>query len=454
MARLFCAYQLMLPPNNTTIYTVENLNQEIKTLLEMSYKDIWVEGEVSSTTTPQSGHTYFTLKQGSHVLKSVLFKNRKYLATCLPKIGERLLVRGRVSVYPGRGDVQLICSYIETAGEGILRQQFEALKKTLADEGLFDQSAKQSLPIFARKIALISSPQGAVLHDIITTLRQRCPLSTLTVYPASVQGEKAQGEFLAALKIAVENKPDVIIIARGGGSLEDLQTFNDEKLARALAACPLPTISAIGHETDVVITDFVADARAATPTAAVALITPDIRILRQNLTQSRDLLKKRIYEGFNSKQQSLDYAIQGLRHPRDNLSLQTAQTQQLSLRLKSAHLQTLRAYQQKLEPLKLKLSTVDPSKRLDQNRFKLEVLRSRLNQTMRHSLRGLDTTLSTLNAQLVALNPSNILSRGYAILYDKRGKAIISTDQVSTGDPVLARLHKGKLHMDIKKKSP
>jgi exodeoxyribonuclease VII large subunit len=441
------------PSIKNNIYSVDALTAEIKKLLEMSYADVWVEGEVSSLASPSSGHLYFTLKDQNSVLKCVLFKNKKYLSASLPVEGERILVRGRASVYTARGDVQLICSYIEAAGEGQLRRQYDALKNKLMAEGLFDETHKQPLPERPRKIALITSSHGAVLHDIISTLSQRYPLVHLKVYPAAVQGEKAKTDIIEALELLVKEAPEVVILARGGGSLEDLHVFNEEAVARAVQACPIPIVSAIGHETDFVITDFVADLRAPTPTAAATLITPDIKETRSTLYQYKSMLEKRMQHRLDTDQQRLDFTVQRLKHPRDRLAIQTGELQKLGFKLISAYQRKLEIGQRSLENIRARLQTRSPITAMNTRSYALESLSDRLNRTIADRLNMEGSRLRQYTATLQAFSPLQTLARGYSILQNEHGEVIRSADQVSKGEDIHARLHQGELGVTVKSKA-
>lgn len=419
----------------------------------MSYADIWIEGEVSTLTTPASGHSYFTLKDQNSILKCVLFKSKKYLSAALPVIGERILIRGRVSVYTARGDVQLICSYIEAAGEGQLRREFEMLKKRLNEEGLFNLQHKQAMPATPEVIALITSSSGAVLHDVISTLKRRYPFVTLRVYPASVQGEQAKKEILEVLKLAILDAPDILIIARGGGSIEDLAVFNDEQLARALYDCPVPTISAIGHETDFVITDFIADIRAPTPTGAATLATPDIQESKSNLRQHRSALKVLIRQVIDTQQQKLDFATQRLKHPEDRLAIQSSELQRLSLRMEAAHQHNLRHKQQNLASLIPRLQRLSPVNLLNEKRYHLPALQQRLDHAISDTLSKRKANLTQNSAKLNALGPLTTLGRGYAILQTNHGKIIKDSQQIDAGESFTARLHSGSLNAVVESKA-
>jgi len=433
------------------IYSVDALSNEIKKLLEMSYGDIWVEGEVSSLSTPASGHSYFTLKDAGSVLKCVLFKSKKYLSAALPAVGERMLIRGKVSVYTARGDVQLICSYMEAAGEGQLRQQFEMLKKQLTAEGLFAEQHKLTLPARPKRIALITSPGGAVLHDIIHTLQKRYPFVQLQVYPANVQGERAVADLMQALECAITDKPDLIILARGGGSLEDLQAFNDESLARALYACAIPTISAIGHETDFVISDFVCDQRAPTPTGAATLATPDISETRNTVSQLHQALENLMRMALDNRQQQLDFTAGQLRHPHDQLALQSGNLKQARLRLDAAQQQHLRQKQRHFEALSTRLATLAPDQQLNEQRYALAKLMDRFDHAINNKLINKQGRLNPCIAKLEALGPISTLGRGYSILQDNDGNVISHSDQLPAGSHFQARLLRGRIKAVVEK---
>jgi len=256
--------------------TVSQLNHQVKTLLEQGMARLWVEGEISNLARPASGHLYFTLKDASAQVRAAFFRQRQRGPTIGLKNGDKVLVFGKVGLYEPRGDYQLIVEAVEPAGEGALRRQFEVLKKKLAAEGLFAEEHKRELPSLPRRVGVITSPSGAAIRDILTVLKRRFPSVPVVIYPSSVQGEAAPGELIAALRAAVRrNECDVLIVGRGGGSLEDLWAFNDERLARALFDAPIPIVSAVGHEVDFTIADFVADVRAPTPSGAAEIVVPD-----------------------------------------------------------------------------------------------------------------------------------------------------------------------------------
>ncbi len=435
------------------IYTVEQLSSEIKDVLEKSYPDVWIEGEVASVSMPSSGHIYFALKENNSILKCVLFKNKKYLATSLPADGARILIRGKISMYTGRGDVQLICSYIEAAGEGELRRQFEALKSKLAAEGLFDAENKQAIPTACKHIALITSPSGAVLHDIISTLSLRYPFARLSIYPTRVQGQRASDEIIEQLKIAIDDTPDVIVLARGGGSMEDLLAFNDEALARAISSCPVPLVSAIGHETDTVISDFVADLRAPTPTAAAALITPDIAELKRSLAHLNSSLGLEIEQKLATLQQGLDITKQRLKHPADRLGLQSGLLEQSKLKLRASYLEQLQDRGRHLAQLKLRLRTCAPAVQMAYQSNALNRLNFRLDKAIQNLLVNKYNTLERLNIKNNAFSPHHTLARGYAIVQNAEGALIRSANELKLGDSVQAKLYRGSITATVDSKT-
>lgn len=439
----------MYPNSASNIYSVSSLTTQIGQLLQMSYQDVWIEGEVSSAHAAQSGHTYFTLKEDTNAINCVLFKNKKYLASCLPTQGERLLIRGKVALYAGRSEVQIVCAYIEAAGEGALRRAFEALKSQLKDEGLFDAKAKQSMPAAPRYIALITSSQGAVIHDIRTTLKKRYPLACLRVYSANVQGNQAKVQILARLSDAIEDQPDVIILARGGGSLDDLQVFNEESLARALFECPIPTISAIGHETDIVITDFVADMRAPTPTAAITLLTPDIAELQVSIEQLGARMMKQYQVTLNARQQSLDKISMGLKHPAMSFALYASHLAQWRLKLRTLSKSQLQVKQISLDYLGARLLNASPNAYLDNKSYKVHALQSGLVRQVEQNLQANMSALSRLVARFEALSPLATLQRGYAIIQDNKGNLVRGVDEIQADDVINAQMYQGKLKAKV-----
>ena len=390
------------------IYTVSRLNQEARALLEGEFPLLWVEGEVSNLSRPSSGHLYFSLKDARAQIRCALFQNRAFLFRDCPRNGQQVLVRGRVSLYEPRGDFQIIVEYVEEAGAGALRRAYDELRLKLEREGLFAPERKQPLPRFPRRIGVITSPSGAAIRDVLTTLRRRCPCLPVLIYPVPVQGDGAAERIANAIRLASERRDcDVLLLVRGGGSLEDLWAFNQEVVARAMVACAIPLVTGIGHETDVTIADFAADLRAATPTAAAELASPD----RLEWLRRVRLLAER-----------LDSALQRrFAHPR-----------------------------QRLTELTRRLDRLQPRRRLQDHAQRLDELDQRLRAAVRQRLETAAQRLRGLRGHLHALSPLATLERGYAIVRRPPGDEILRrADAARVGDAVEALLSQGRLHCQV-----
>lgn len=370
------------PGPATHIYTPSELNQEAKRHIEAGFGQIWIQGEISNLARPASGHLYFTLKDGHAQLRCALFKPQASKLAFQPSNGDEVLVQGQLSLYAPRGDYQLIARDVLGAGLGALHAAFEALKAKLGEEGLFDPKLKKPLPKWPRRIAVVTSSSGAALRDIRKTLAKRWPIATVALYPSLVQGEQAPASLIQALLDAdTASENDVIILARGGGSIEDLWAFNDESLARTVTALKRPVISGVGHETDTTIVDFVADHRAATPTAAAVLATPDGAELSQTL---------------NAISQALERGL---------------------LRLMTQHAQSIDLLEQRLLRL-------HPVTTLDRGKERLGELNRRLRLATDHRLKQQAVRLGSLARTLNSLSPLSALERGYAIVQDNQGHAL------------------------------
>ena len=416
------------PPRD--IYTVSRLNREVKLLLEGNFPAIWIEGEISKPAFPPSGHVYFSLKDANAVVRCALFRGSQRLLGVEPRDGMHVLARARVSLYEGRGEFQLIVEYLEEAGEGVLRRAFEQLKQRLAREGLFDATRKKPLPRLPRRIGLVTSASGAVLHDIVTTLRRRFPAIGVLLYPVPVQGAGAADKIAAAIALAGERRDcDALIVARGGGSLEDLWAFNEEVVARAIYTCPLPVVSAIGHETDITIADFVADARAPTPTAAAELLSPDWREWHAAFRQFGARLAQALRARLQQAAQQLDWLGARLVHPRNRIALLRQRLHGLMLRLRPALVPRLRAQQ------------------LQQRH-----LQKRLNAAVQRELETARERLSRLAQTLNALSPLATLERGYAVVrHAESGAVLRDAGAVNPGERVRAQLARGALDCRVEK---
>jgi exodeoxyribonuclease VII large subunit len=392
--------------------TVSQLNRQVKTLLEQGIARLWVEGEISNIAKPASGHIYFTLKDDSAQIRAAFFRQRQRGPTIGLKNGDQVLAFGRVSLYEPRGDYQLILEQVEPAGEGALKRQFEVLKKMLAAEGLFDEDRKQDLPALPRCIGVITSPTGAAVRDIVSILSRRFPSIPVVVYPAVVQGDAAVPELISALDTAIRrDECDVLIIGRGGGSLEDLWAFNEEELARAIVNCPIPVISAVGHEVDFTIADFVADVRAPTPSGAAELAVPD----RQDWLRSINSLATRI-------------ARLGQRTVEDR--------------------------GQTLDWLARRLAQSSPTATLHRSATRLADLQRRLSSGTRDALADSKHRLELAMRGLHAVSPLATLVRGYAIVEDEEsGKVLTSAADATVGSDIRARLAEGELIATVKSQS-
>ncbi len=432
-----------------TAITVSELNRQVRTLLERGIGRLWVEGEISNIARPASGHLYFRLKDESAQISAAFFRNRQRGPTHAFKNGDHVLAYGQISLYEARGDYQLIVEHIEAAGEGVLQRRYEALKKKLAAEGLFDEGRKQPVPALPRRIGVITSPSGAAVRDVLSVLRRRFPFVPVVIYPASVQGDAAPAELVAALQAAIRrDECDVLILTRGGGSLEDLWAFNDEQLARAIAACPIPVVSAVGHEVDVTIADFVADVRAPTPSGAAERVVPDrsdwlravgtiaTRIARQG---------RRILE---NKAQALDWLGRRLvtASPAARVARQQDRLRENLGRLAAAMRHELHARGSRLFTFNRALLQVSPAVRVQRAIGRAAQLRQRLASAGRNRIADADHRLRLTARALDAVSPLATLDRGYAIVTDSAtGKALTHASQVKKGDDVRARLAHGEL---------
>ena len=431
------------------VLTVSQLNGRARLLLEDVFAQVWVEGEISNLAKPASGHVYFTLKDSSAQVRCALFRQSAARVRQALRDGLAVRVRGKVSLFEGRGDYQLILDSVEPAGDGALRLAFEALKEKLGGEGLFDAASKRALPAHPQRIGIVSSPTGAVIRDIISVFRRRAPHVALTLIPTAVQGREATQQIVRALQLADRGGFDALILARGGGSLEDLWCFNEEAVARAVAGCVTPIVSAVGHETDVSIADFVADVRAPTPSAAAELLAPSSADLQQRLVSLRQRLLLRMRDRLLRERTQLDNLIRRLRHPRERLQQQAQRVDDLESRLLRAMDRRICAGQERLARLDTRLAAQHPGRALTLLRQRLDHLASRLPRAMQEQLRGRRQHLQGLAATLNVVSPLATLSRGYSILLDERGHAIRSASQTHPGQLLKARLGEGELQVRV-----
>jgi len=435
------------------IYTVARLNREARALLEGGFPPLWIEGEISNLSRPASGHMYFSLKDAQAQVRCAFFRQYQRTLGVALKDGVHVLARARVSLYEGRGDFQLIVEYLEEAGEGALRRAFDALKQRLAQEGLFDAAHKQPLPRLPRRIGIITSTSGAVLHDILTTLKRRFPAIAVLVHPVPVQGEGAAEKIAAAIRVAGQRRDcDALILARGGGSLEDLWPFNEEIVARAIYACPVPIVSGVGHETDFTIADMAADARAPTPTAAAEMLSPDQQEWLARFARLENRLVTAMRGHLRHRSQHLDLLGARLIHPRHRLALVRQRLTVLAQRLQHAQLTQLHQAHAQMQDVVGRLRQHTPLPRIRALALDNRHLHARLVAGMQRRLENAQSQWRQISQTLHALSPLATLGRGFAIVQRPDSGAIVtSAASVKPGERVQARLARGYLDCLVEK---
>ncbi|HVT34043.1 MAG TPA: exodeoxyribonuclease VII large subunit [Nevskiaceae bacterium] len=435
-----------------TIYQVNELAELLREIVEGSLPRVWVQGEISNLSRPASGHWYFTLKDARAQLRCAMFRQHNFHVRPLPRDGDSVLVRGQVSVYTARGDLQLICEHLEPAGEGALLRAFEELKKKLAAEGLFDEHLKRPIPAVPRGIGLITSGTGAALHDVRTTLERRFPLGTVYLLPVPVQGVEAAPAIVRALDALPARAPvDVIILARGGGSLEDLWSFNDERVARAIRACTVPVVTGVGHEIDTTIADFAADLRAATPTAAAELVSPDADEWRQRIADAQAELGNGIERRLEKQRETLQVKAGrlALLHPGRRMSDATQRLDELAERLHHAGGATLRRTQEFLRLSGERLLRCAPQASIELKRDRLAQLQQRLQERLMARTADMQARHRHLHELLRSLNPRAVLERGYAIALAADGRVLTDAASVAAGDAITVQLARGTLETSV-----
>ncbi|MEA5104519.1 exodeoxyribonuclease VII large subunit [Pantoea sp. S18] len=442
---------MSLPPT-ANIFTVSRLNTTVRQLLENEMGLVWLSAEISNFTQPSSGHWYFTLKDDGAQVRCAMFRNSNRRVTFRPQHGQQVLVRASITLYEPRGDYQLIIESMHPAGEGLLQQQFEQLKARLAAEGLFDQQFKQPLPDPARQVGVITSATGAALHDVLRVLHRRDPSLPVIIYPTAVQGVDAPASIVRAIELANQrDECDVLIVGRGGGSLEDLWSFNDERVARAIFASRLPIVSAVGHETDVTIADFVADLRAPTPSAAAELVSRNqLELLRR--LQSQQQRMEMAMDFYLAQQQRRFTRIQHRlqqQHPQLRLARQQTALFQLQRRLGEAMDQRLRVANRQQDRLLQRLNALQPQGRILRAQQQLQQWHYRLQQGMEKQLNHNRQRFGTLAAQLEGVSPLATLARGFSVTTDTQGQVVKKTQQLSKGDLLRTRLDDGWVESQV-----
>lgn len=434
------------------IYTVSRLNREARTLLERGFGSLWLEAELSNFSRPSSGHWYFSLKDSGAQIRCAMFRQRNLLAGLAPKDGQQVLVRGRISLYEPRGDYQLIVEHLEDAGQGALKREFERLKFRLAAEGLFSQERKRPLPRLPRRIGLITSPSGAAIRDVLHVLARRFPAIPVLIYPVPVQGAQAAPEIIAALQLAAARAEcDLLMLVRGGGSLEDLWAFNDEALARQIVASPIPILTGIGHEVDFTIADFAADLRAPTPSAAAEMAVPDAAEFGRFFAQRLARLSQVMTRHLSDLRQQLEFLQRraALVSPTARLSQRIQQLDDLEQRLARALRQNLSDANAGVLDLQARLWRASPGQRLQAVRARHVVLNTRMAAAIRARLQAAQARFQPLVRTLHAVSPLATLERGYAIVTTESGAVLHDADAVQRGQIIHARLARGRVRARV-----
>lgn len=442
-------------PDIPITLTVTQLNRRARQLLETHFPLVWVEGEISNFSRPGSGHWYFTLKDEQAQVRCAMFANRNAHVRFRPDHGNHVLARCRVSLYEGRGDFQLIVEHLEEAGFGALQRQFDALKQRLHTEGLFNDRHKQPLPTQPQRLGIITSPTGAALKDILSVLKRRFPAIAVRVYPALVQGKAAAAQIAAAIELANhDNYCDVLIVGRGGGSIEDLWPFNEEIVARAIYHSRIPIVSAVGHEIDFTISDFVADYRAPTPSAAAEVLSPDGNKLLDQLRGYEKLLCETISRRLQSTSQRLDSLTRQLRDPGERLKQQEQQLQALQARLVRTTSGQHQQLDMHLQHLRARLEQAGPGYRIDYLNDSLNLLTRRLERATDTLLEQKKIRWQNALQLLNAVSPLKTLERGYAIVTDQQHNILRGVATVQIGDSITTRLANGSLECKVDKIFP
>ncbi|MHB1053674.1 MAG: exodeoxyribonuclease VII large subunit [Thiobacillus sp.] len=440
------------PSSSLPVLTVSELNRMARRALESQLPLLWVEGEVSNFVRAASGHWYFSLKDANAQVRCVMFRGRNQFSDFTPTNGDHVEIRALPSLYEARGEFQLGAESIRRAGAGRLYEAFLKLKAKLEAEGLFDPLGKRALPRFPRCIGIVTSPQAAALHDILTALARRMPGLPVIVYPTPVQGAGAGALIAAAIRAAgARAECDVLLVCRGGGSLEDLWAFNDEAVVRAIAASPMPVVSGVGHETDFTLADFAADLRAPTPTAAAELVSPVREELLQQLGRLAHQLHRHLARKQQNETQRLDYLSRRLVHPAEHLRRQQIEVSQMAQRLNSAT--RSRLTQEQLRVTHLSQRLVNPLHVIQREQQALDALSARAQRAIQSGLVQRQLNLARLNSSLGHLSPEGVLARGYSIVQLENGRLVQDAAQLKAGDSIGIRLHRGQARATVKSTS-
>jgi len=449
-----------MPPTQSTaarddlhVFTVSELNRTVRDVLEGAFGAIWIEGELSNVARPTSGHLYFSLKDADAQVRCAMFRNRNRLLDFAPEAGMQVRARARVSVYEARGEYQLIVEQLEPAGAGALARRFEELKKRLAAEGLFAEERKRPLPSLPARIGVVTSATGAAVRDVLHVLRRRFPGIPAIVYPVPVQGEQAAPAIARMLGVAGDRgECDVLLLVRGGGSLEDLWPFNEEIVARAIVACPIPVVSGVGHEVDVTIADFAADRRAPTPSAAAELVTPDVATLQRGLVALERRLAaagQALLRRSGERWRSLDRRLRH-QHPERRLQQIQQRRDELTLRLVRAGNRLLTARTERLDRARGRLWQASPALRVARLRERIDHDCRRLRIAINGDFQRRGAQVGALGRALDAVSPLATLGRGYALVQRADdGRAVTDAGTVTQGDALEVRLARGRLEATV-----
>ena len=442
--------------HNDEIISVGELNRSAKYLLEKNFNNVSVIGEISNLSRPSSGHIYFTLKDEDGAIRCAMFKNRNINLNFRPQDGDQCLLKGQVSIYAARGDYQLIVSNIQPAGSGNLMQKFEDLKKKLEAEGLFDPKNKLQVPASPKHICVVTSSSTAAFQDIISTIKRRAPSSQLSISETSVQGDNAHISIINALNRIMkfnernENKIDVVVLTRGGGSIEDLWCFNNEELAREIHTFPIPTISGVGHEIDFTICDFVSDLRVPTPTASAEVVTEFNFNLIDRLNDLRIDIHKAVLNFTENLNQKIQLLKSKLKSPKASLREKTQKLDNIEILFQKYQQMILSNKKSIINDLNSELNLKNPITKLNNIASKVDALSEKLNFMLSQKLDNRKNNLDKLHKSINILSPLSILDRGYSIILNKKGSAIKSSSDVNKGDTLKARLSKGTIDLEVK----
>lgn len=437
-------------PTDRQIYSVSQLNRSVRQLLETQLPLLWVEGEISNFARPASGHWYLSLKDDQAQVRCAMFRNANQRVNFQPTNGTQILVRCRAGLYEGRGEYQLIIEHMEEAGTGALQRKFEQLKQQLANEGLFDNQHKQPMPTAVSHIGVITSATGAAIKDILSVLDRRFPAIKVSIFPTAVQGEQAAGQIVDALAMAnQQSQCDALIVGRGGGSLEDLWPFNEESVARAIFNSKIPIVSAVGHEVDFTIADFVADLRAPTPSAAAELLSPDGQDLLDQFMGFEILLSEALIRKIRQLEQRADFLQKRLQHPGRKLQQQAQHMTQLRIRLQRAIAAQLQQQRAQMDQLQNKLLGQSPEQTIIHGQQRITQSVKQLMRSMQQQLANKQTKTDQAMHLLDTVSPLSTLGRGYAIIRDQHNAVIKTVKEVKSGDQLISQLADGEIVVSV-----